>query len=386
MSSHAVTREPESLTDFALRLARRTDSSALAKLFASVVLDSDMSLAVERDPDFFALYDMETLRGDQRVWVVEMDGKVEGVGSFLGRDAHLKGTRLRTAYMSDLRASERARKGRVFGAVMEQGFRGAQRELGADIMYTAVFDSNRAAQKALVLRSPRYPTKPYYHPFRKFTITSLQLLTPRALRPSRYRVRMATQRDLDALIGMLAKDHKERPFGYAFDQGLLEQRLAQWPRFGLENFYLAVDARDNILGCTATWDGFDVKRYRVRGYRGPMRWVKRGYNAAASLTGACPLPEPGELLRYLYLTHVCVPSDDPGVMASLLDAIYAASWKRGYSFLMAYVGEQDPLAPAYRGFVTSGLKATLYAVSPHDKPLDVQTLGHGKPGFEIALA
>jgi hypothetical protein len=384
--SHESPVESPSVPEFALRLARRSDSPALCKLFADVVLDSDLSLSVERDPDFFALYDMETRAEDQHVYAVEVGGKVEGVGTFLGRQSYLDGRRTRTAYMSDLRFSERARGGKVLGTVMNQGFSGAREGLSADVMYTAVFDSNHAGQKALVARNPRYPTKPYYHPFRKFTIASIQLLTPRALRRSHYQVRRASASDLDAIVGMLARDHRARPFGYAFEDGVLEQRLATWPGFRLEDFHLAVDGAGNILGCAAPWDGFDVKRYRVRGYRGSMRWVKRAYNAAAALTRAQPLPEPGALMRYLYLTHVCVPSEDPRVMASLLDAIYAASWGRGYSFLMAYVADNDPMRAAYRGYVTSGLKATLFAVSPHDRPLDVSTLGTGRPGFEIALA
>jgi hypothetical protein len=368
-----------------VRLARRDDSAGLAELFARVVLDSDLSLSVERDPDFFALYDMEMPEREQVVFTVELGPTLEGVASFLGRDAYLHGQRMRTAYMSDLRMSPKV-SGKVFGKLMGERHAEASRALGADLMYTVVFDSNKAGQKALVERNPRFPDKPWYNPLRKFTIQSLHFLQPRPLRRARHKVRVATARDVDAITALLAADHKQRPFGYVFDDGLLERRLKNWPRFGIERFYLAVDAADNILGCVAPWDAVDVKRYRVVGYKGDMRWVKRGYNLAARALGAQPLPEPGGLLRYLYLTHVCVPSEDPGVMASLVDAVYAAHWGRGYCFMSSYVERDDPLKAAYRGYVTSGLPATLYAVTPHDQPLDVRTLGTGRPGFEMSLA
>jgi hypothetical protein len=372
-------------TEATVRLASRQDSAGLADLFARVVLDSDLSFAVERDPDFFALYDMEWPAREQVVFTAQLDGKDEGVASFLGRDAYLRGQRVRTAYMSDLRVSPKI-SGKVFGKMMGERYQEARRVLGAELMYTAVFDSNKAAQKALVERNPRFPDKPWYNPLRKFSIQSLHFLSPRALRLARHKVRKATARDLDAIVAMLTKDHEKRPFGYVFEDGLLERRLKSWPRFGIERFYLAVDARDNILGCVAPWDALDVKRYRVVGYKGDMRWVKRGYNLAARALGAQPLPEPGGLLRYLYLTHVCVPSEDPGVMAALVDAVYAEHWGRGYCFICSIVEQGDPLSAAYRGYVSTGLPATLYAVTPHDQPLDASTLGQGRAGFEACLA
>jgi hypothetical protein len=382
METSTITSTREEAT---VRLARRDDSAALAELFARVVLDSDLSFAVERDPDFFALYDMELPESQQVVFTAELTGKLEGVASFLGRDAYLRGQRVRTAYMSDLRVSPKI-TGKVFGKMMGERYQEARRLLGVDLMYTAVFDSNRAAQKALVERSTRYPDKPWYNPLRKFDIRSLHFLAPRNLRRARHRVRRATERDVDAISALLAADHRQRPFGYVFDDRLLERRLRSWPGFGIERFYLAVDARDNVLGCLAPWDAVDVKRYRVVGYKGDMRWVKRGYNLAARVLGAQPLPEPGGLLRYLYLTHVCVPSADPGVMAALLDAVYAEHWGRGYCFICSTVERGDPLSAAYRGYLTTNLPATLYAVTPHDQPLDTSTLGSGRAGFETCLA
>jgi hypothetical protein len=382
METSTVASAPEQAV---VRLATRDDSAQLAELFARVVLDSDLSFAVERDPDFFALYDMELASSEQVVFTAELDKKLEGVAAFLGRDAYLRGERVRTAYMSDLRVSPKI-TGKVFGKMMGERYQEARRALGADLMYTAVFDSNRAAQRALVERSPRHPHKPWYNPLRKFDILSLHFLQRQALRRAAHRVRRATERDVDAIAAMLAADQRARPFGYVFDDGLLERRLSRWPGFGIDRFYLAVDAKGNILGCMAPWDAVDVKRYRVVGYKGDMRWVKRGYNLAARVLGAQPLPEPGGLLRYLYLTHVCVPSGEASVMAAMLDAVYAAHWGRGYCFMCSTVEHGDPLAAAYRGYVTTRLPATLYAVTPHDQPLDTSTLGPGRAGFEACLA
>lgn len=377
------------------RLARRDEGAALAEVYAKVTMDADLRLSVERDPDFFALYDLEHGEPERRVIALEKDGRLEGVGAFLARDAYLDGAIVRTAYLTDLRFSPALRGGKVLGAVFPDQFHRASEALGAELMYTVVFDGNGAARKALVARDPRYPDKPLYRPLRSFVITSVLLAHPRPSRKTPFRVSRATEREMDEVLAFLHADQQRRPFGYVLHEGRFERRLRDWPGFGPERFYLARSARGTLVGCFAAWDAHDVKRYRVLGYRGAMRAVKTGYGAISRLLGARPLPPPGELLRYAYLSHLCVPSHDPGVLAALLDRAYADFRGGEHSFLTLYLEPNDPLRPALRGYLTSGMAATFYAVCAPSSPFATRPLGleaapgspdYARPGFEMALA
>ncbi|HJK89359.1 MAG TPA: hypothetical protein RMH85_31135 [Polyangiaceae bacterium LLY-WYZ-15_(1-7)] len=369
------------------RPARRLETERLADLFAAVSMDGDLRLSVERHPDYFALYDLEHDPEEQHVRAFEKDGEVEGVAAFLARDALLGGERVRTAYMSDLRFSDALRGGKVLGKVFAPEMRLAREATGAELFYTVVFDGNGAAQKALVKRDPRWPDKPLYRPLRRFDITSVLLAhppLPRLRRP--YRVTRARAEDMDEVLAFLQRDQRGRPFGYVLDEGRFERRLRDWPRFGAESFYLARDGQGRLAGVTATWDAFDVKRYRVRAYRGAMKRIRRAWDLAAPLLGGTKLPAPGELLRYAYLTHLCVPSEDPAVLAALLDAAYADLRGTGLCFLMLYLEREDPLRAALRGYLTSAMPATFYVVCAPDSRFAEVDLGAGRPGFEMALA
>lgn len=382
-------------SDVTIRLARRDEREELAAVYASVTMDADLKLAVERDPDFFALYDMEHEPNDQHVVAFEREGRVAGVSALLGREAYVRGERIHTAYSTDTRFTSAIRGGRVLGPAIAGCFSDGAERLRAELMHMILFDGNKAAYKAFVARDPRFPNKPLCRPLRSFAITNVLLAHPRPIRKTPFTVTRGTPGEMEEVLAFLEADQRTRPFGDVLCEGRFARRLERWPGFSAENFYLARSARGTLVGCFAPWDAHPVKRYRVLEYRGSMKAVKLGYGLASKVLRSTPLPEPGELLRYVYATHLCVPSHDPRVLAALLDRAYADLRGGPHSFLMLYLEHDDPLRPALRGYLASGMNATFYSVCAPDSPwatydfgTDAKpgTPGYVRPGFEIALA
>ena len=366
-----------------VRAATPADNAQLCALFKSTPMESDLVLSVERDPDYFALY---RLQGpDHEVTVAEVGGEIAGTATSVARDGFLDGRRTRVGYAGDLRLSSKLRGGFFLGRTFADGFREHCERYGCEVMYTAIFASNELAIRALVRRSKRFPDKPVYRPWLDYDILNVMFTWRRKPRPSAFDVRPATDADLGAVAELLARDHAQRPFGYCFDEALLRERIATWPDFGVENFYLAF-AGETLVGVAAPWDAHAVKRFRVLAYRGGMRWARRGFNLAARLGRFTPLPPPGDLLRYCYLTHVSVRDDDPAVFAALLDRIYADLHGKGYTFLTAYRGPHDPLAPAFERYRCIPFPAKLFTVSLPGTRYAEWDPGPGRPGFELAFA
>ena len=381
-----INRAAEKSDGVIVRPAERSEAKDLADVFADVSMDADLRLSVERHPDFFYFYDLAYEKKYQGVRALEKNGKVEGTAAFLGRECYLGKERIRTVYMSDLRFRSTIRGGQILGQAFSNDIRIMRERLDAELMYTVLFDKNAAAQKALVARDPRWPQKPLYRPIRKFTITSILLAHPRPRRKTKYTISRGTKESMDEVLAFLQDDQKTRPFGYILDEGEFEKRITKWPRFGPEQFYLARNSNGKLAGVVATWDAVDAKRYRVLEYRGSMKKIKRVYNTAAKLAGGTPLPQPGELLRYVYLTHLCIPNEDPNVFAALLDEIYGELRGTGMCSITAYLEKDDPLKPALRGYLTSGIDATLFSVCPPQSRFASMDLSYSRPGFEMALA
>ena len=371
-------RMPMSMPSPEPRLARRDESAALAELFGDVPMQGSLVLSTRRDPDFFALYDMQD--ADARCWVVERDGRLTAMAAALARDGWLAERPVRVGYLGDLRTRFSARRDRSVLRFYPRVFEEASKAHGCDLYLTGVMASNAAALHALVRRRKEREGQPVYTLLRRYSMVSIQFAGARRFRGG-VTVRRATAGDLPAYVARLDADHRRRPFGYRFDAGELERRLARWPGFSLDSTFLAFRGGTLVGGATC-WDPAPVKRYRVEAYRGSMRWTKRGFNAAARLLGWTPLPEPGGEFRYFYLCNLTV--DDAEAMRALLETVYAEHRRRGYHFFSFIEYEDDPLARATKGFFARRLGFHLYAVTRSGAP--VPEIPPGPTGFELALA
>ncbi len=362
------------------RLTTPADNQGCLDLFSAVPMRGELVLSTQREPDFFSLYAMQrvepfTYVGD------DAEGGLVGMATALIREGWLDGAPARVGYLGDLRI--RFDRGRTFGRFFGDFFDVLCERTGCTAYYTAILTSNRAAMNALTKRKAKRVNQPYYQRLHAFDAVSVQL-TRRRSPSSSVKVRAATQQDVPRIVERLAAEHRERAFGYRYDQGEFEHRLARWPGFTLKNTLLAMDAAGEVIGLTTIWDPSPVKRYRVLAYEGSMKWVKRGFNLAASIARWPKLPEPGGEFRSAYLTNVWVKDQSPDVFRALLEHTYARLQPLGFHFFTFELDENDPLAPALRGFRAQRLGFTLFAVTPA-KTSRTQW-PRGRTGFEISLA
>lgn len=371
-------------TDLVVRPATAADNLARCELFARITMDADLVLSVDRRPDFDALYALQTDRWT--CWVGEADGQLQGMGTILVRDGYVGGAPTKVGYLGDLRIAPGMQGRGLLPRFYGPALRTCVDDTGAQVFLTAVIASNSAAIAALTGPKAAARGIPPYTLLRRFRIRAVHSTVPRRRRRTGYTVRRATHTDIPTLAAFLDADGRARPYGYAMSEAELRRRLAVWPGLGIGDFLLAEDAAGGLAGCLAVWDAAAVKRTIVQAYRGRMRAVRAGYNIAATLLRFPPLPAAGGRLAYRYVTHQAIPSGDPAVMAALLDVAYADLRRSGQAFLSACVWEADPLAEAYRGFVTTDLPTHLYAVTPPGAPVPAPVPAEAPPpGFEMAL-
>jgi hypothetical protein len=370
-------------TRVSVRQATPADNPELCRLFAGITMKTDLELSIRRDPDFLALYRMQTDAFE--CWVGGEDGAIEGCGALLARDGYLDGQVVRVGYLGDLRVARRLQGRRLLGELYGPVLRQFSQATGCQAYLTTIIASNATALWALTGETGRRLGMPPYTLLRKFDIRAVHLTIPRPTPKTGFTVRRAADADIPDLAWFLDADARRRPFGFLFTEAELRRRLANWPGLRISDFYLAHGRDGALAGCCAIWDAAPIKRPAVVAYRGSMGWIKRAYNAGAAALGYQRLPEPGEVLRSAYVTHQAVPSEDPQVWRALLHAVYRDSRRSGRHFLSVCVLEDDPLAPAYRGYLTTNLPAHLYAVTPPGQDLPAGALRPGRPGFEMAL-
>ena len=73
------------------------------------------------------------------------------------------------------------------------------------------------------------------------------------------------------------------------------------------------------------------------------------------------------------------------MLRALVHAVYADQRRSGRTSVAFCVFDEDPLAPAFRGFPYTDLSTNLYAVAAPGAELPPGCFAPARPGFEMAL-
>ena len=366
----------------ATRDAAGGDNAALVALAAACPMAGDVSLCVDRDPDFFALNRLEGERW--RVGVAHAVDETALVGCIATaeRRVYLHGRAERTAYVSDFKVHPAHRGGPVADALAGWA-RGACRDLGGERVPTTM--TILAGNAPMERRAAGPRGLPPLARFATLQAWAVPLLWPRRERVPGVRVESASgERDLDEMAALWSRVAPGRQLAAVLDADALAAWVARAPGLSPESYLLARRGDGRLAGFVGVWDQSSFKRLRVTGYSRRLAAARLAVNAVAPLAGAAPLPPAGEPLRSLAAVHLCVPADAPDVLRALLLRAYALHRGRGWSFLTLGLDARDPLRAALAGLAAQPTAVHAYVSTPagayDGPPLGALPLHH-----EVAL-
>ena len=363
----------------AVRDATGADNDALVALAEACPMRGDLTMCIDRAPDFFALVRLEGERW--RVGIAEDGGRVVGCVAASERLAYVNGVATPTAYVGDLKVHP-AHRGGFAADALEEFSREAVRGYGGDDMLTlaTVLGGNRAMERRAV--GPR--GLPTLTRFATLDVHAIPLLWPRSERVAGLRVDVARESDLDEMDTLWNRVAPGRQLAPVLGAAQLRAWIADAPGLALEDYLVARRADGRIAGFLALWDQYFIKQLRVLGYSPRLAAVRAALNGLAPITRTPRLPAAGAVLPSLAVLHCCVERDEPDVLRALLLHAYAARRGAGYLFVTLALDRRDPLRTALRGLLAQPTVVGAYATTPAGRwtgaPLD------GRPlHFESAL-
>jgi ribosomal protein S18 acetylase RimI-like enzyme len=359
-SSPVISSErSESRNPHVVRDAAPADNAALVRLAQSCPMRGDVTMCVERAPDFFALARLEGERW--RVGVAECGAEVIGCVAASERPAYVNGVATSTAYVGDLKVHP-AHRGRFGADALEEFAREAVRCYGGGDMLAllTVLGGNRAMERRAV--GPR--GLPALTRFATLDVHAVPLLWPRPHARAGVRVRAARAEDLDEMGALWSRVAPARQLAPVLDAARLRAWIASAPGIAVDDYLVAQRADGRIVGFLALWDQHLVKQLRVLSYSARLAAVRAALNAVAPIARTPKLPAAGAVLPSLAVVHCCVPGDAPGVLRALLLHAYAARRGAGYLFLTLALDRRDPLRVALRGLLPQPTTVGAYATTP----------------------
>ena len=366
------------------RRASHPDNAAIVEFLASHAMEAGLALRFDRSPDFFALHAAQSNRYETLLLLERQ--RIVGMGSLVFRPGYIDGAPEQIAYLAELRVSGGRKIAGLWRRLLSERIASSGGEPQARYGYCCIIRDNRLA-RASVLRSRADDVLRFEH-LRGYSNVSLLARKPWVRRHDKtVSIRRAGPSDSQRLRRFIDSDSASRPFGVVFDEATWQHRLEHWPGFGIENFYLAFDAANRLLGCLAPWDSSAINRIVIDRMPTALNAIRVAYNALAALRGRARIAVgAGSHLPDIALTHVHVDNRDPNVLQALLDTAYRDIAKTGrHATLSLCVYDADPLAPALAGYWHQAIPMDLYwlKLDPAAGPLPVPA--DRMPGFESYL-
>ena len=363
--------------DFVIRDATSGDNEQLIELAAACPMVGDVSLRIDRGPDFFALNRLEGTRW--KVGVVERAGVIVGCVAISERLSYVNGRESRTGYASDLKVHPAHRDTRI----ADELSRFAERESAglppsAPVLIT-VLAGNRAMERRI--SGPR--GMPALRRIGTIRSHSLPMLWRRRVDTS-ITVDAAGWRDLEEMAALWKRVAPLRQLAPVLTVDQMAEFIDLAPGLDISSYRVARSRDGEMLGFLAAWDQRSFKQLNVIGYSPRMRAARSIFNLVAPVAGGERMPGTGQALNCVTIAHVCVPGDTPEVLRALLTSTHNDLRRSGISFVNIGLDTRDPLSPAIEGFFAQPTDVTA-CVSKARSGIPCEPLDDAPIHYEIAL-
>jgi GNAT superfamily N-acetyltransferase len=334
-----------------IRVAAAGDNQALLELTRASPMVADISLCMERDPDFFAL---TRARGHGRTLVAECERRIVACGSVCRRTAYLMGEPGQLGHVADLKVDPQFRRVGLAQRIMSEIATAESERQPAP--YVGTTAAGNAATKSMVMR---------FGEGRKLLrlggFTSYQLLPLRRYRMAPgLEIGRAEPRDESELVGFLDDFHCRYSFAPVFRGGGLTQLLSHSPGMKLSSYRIA-RRRGRIVAAVAAWDASAVKRSRVYGMTARLRSMSWLLRTARKAFPVPPFAAEGELLRFVYLRHPAFAEKEIGVLSGLVRSTVNEIASQQLHFALFTCADGDPLAQCLKGIARTRYHYSLLA-------------------------
>lgn len=351
-----------------LRIATPEDSAALIEFHKNFLRPGQVEFKVDRCQNYFTPYDVH---GEQHItYLFEHENQIEGSASFVIREVFLNGKVKRVAFGRDLRISNNRHAvlewHKHFLPVLEEVFK----TFSCQYMFSFISQNDMQALNAFIRPRPSRRQLPRYYLFRRFNLTSLHGRLPWARNPLPHlRIKHAGSHHLDSLVYYLTQKSQQRDLSIVWDQQSFTDQLERWEHLSIENFLIAMDKNDNIVGCVAPWSSQGIQElipinYNVRGHNF-RQFLKFGelLGWTRSLTKPSHRLPMEDNLKFRYLNFL--NADNADIFESLLFSAWGNVDKNEFLVYNQMRSEHHMRAPA--NWFHTQTPYGVYLVHPPDK-------------------
>lgn len=305
-----------------LELAQMSNNEELLEFYSRFPLDNYIQLKLDRGRDFFKYYNMQS---DQFVSYILRDDQSHILGhvSFIIESALIEGKKTIIAWSRDLRIAQDRRAVLSWSEHIKSVFEEVRKIFGVQYFMTTLNMNEVVAMNAFTRARQQKRFLPRYFLYRKFDLVSLHGQFPFTYPPdSKLKIRRGNPNQADQYLDYLLKKNQDYAFSLYTDRTDFQEMLDRWTSLSWEDFFIAFDAKDNIVGMMSSWSSAGIQdfiplRYSLRAHNF-RQFLKFGkmFSWSRTLTKPYHRIKIEAALNFRSLNHIYV--DHPDVFHSLL--------------------------------------------------------------------
>jgi hypothetical protein len=299
-----------------LEIATAADNQAILEFFKGFPLKGQLELKIDRRGDFFAPYLIESDRF--RTYLLrDQDGTIHGMASFIVKEVLLEGRVRTVAFGRDLRISNNRRAITEWADHFVPTLDQMKKDYQAEHFFAALNMAETPALNAFVRPRNLKRQLPRYFNYRRFNLVTVHGRFPWAENPLPHlQIRHGSSGTADALIYYLVQKNRQRNLATYWDSYSFFKQLQRWRGLKLEDFLIAFDSENNIVGCCAPWSSEGIQEFIPLDYSLKAHNFRQFLKFGKLLRWTRPLTKPSyrlqieEPMQYQYLTHLFADNED----------------------------------------------------------------------------
>jgi hypothetical protein len=333
------------------------DDADIRRLLRETPMAGQISISLEREPDYFA--DADVIGETKQTIIARDEGRLVCLGSCAIRQCFVNGKSHRVGYLGGLRLDNQY-AGRF--DILRRGyefFRKIQIDAPADFYFTSIAADNERARKFLERGVTGMPSYEFISEYVTVLIpTSHHRSEPDAdWSVSQLDHDTSTVEDLVAFLNNSNKQRQFAPCWSASELGGLEPVGLRASDFRM------VRQNERITLCGALWEQRGFKQTVIRDYAPWLKFALPAMNGVNRLLNNPQMPAIGETLANAFASPLAFASEGKAEFLKFIEVLQHDAQRRQIEYLTLGFAANDPhLAMVQKAFPSREYRSRLYVV------------------------
>ncbi len=345
--------------------AFEADGPNLAQYFHGTNLTGRVNLRLERKDSFFAHYKIQSDEYTTFMLVDEKKpGKIQAMVTMVFREAQIAGEKCKVAFVSDLRVSAKRNVILKWTQYLLPTLRDESLAHGCKHVFSVVNEWHGQAYNAFVRPRTIRRELPRYYLFRRFEAICLHGLWPFATPPlDTIQVRFARPNEFEKLAHYVGSKMGGKLLSFNFSAEQFKKNLSLRTKLQVEDFLLALDYNENIVGCTALWNPSNTQEFYSVNYDTKVATLKEALQFLSYFGMTRRLPDTGKTLNFVVMSYLL--ANNPDIFQSLLHKAFHAVTDDHFLIYPHFEGSLLTQPP--KSFIHSQFRGGIYCVLPPEE-------------------